>query len=111
MVKDSTQESGEIGANGVRVKGRRSSATHCQIAGILRGFGILIEDLILKGEEIIVSLESVGDNHRMRKRGGKKGGLLLGKCCWEKLFKRRERYVLKGKKSFQTFLEAFEKKK
>ena len=102
MVKDSTQESGEIGANGVRVKGRRSSATHCQIAGILRGFGILIEDLILKGKEIIISLESVGDNHRVKKKDGKKGGLFLSKCCWRKLFKRRGKVRVERQKIFSN---------
>jgi hypothetical protein len=105
-------QGGELGSDGIRIEIRRSSTTHRDIASCLRGFGVLVEDFLLKGEEVVEIFEGCVDDHCMGEGWGKMGGLDAGKCC-EKNFSNGERMVScrKAKNLFRTVLEAFEKKK
>ena len=76
MIQYPSEEGSEPGAKRSRIEVRRSCTTHCDVAGRLRGFRIIIEDFFLEGEEIVEGLKYVV-NHR-KKEGWKEGWWL---CC------------------------------
>ena len=108
MIQYPSEEGSEPGAKIGRIEVGRSCTTHCDVAGRLRGFRIIIKDLFLEGEEIVEGLKYVVD-HRKKGRMERRMGAVLLASAVEKNFSNGERATwrkaLDGKNLFETFLE------
>jgi hypothetical protein len=102
---------GELGSNGIRIEIRRSSTTHRDIASRLCGFGVIVEDLLLKSEEVVETFEGCVEDHIVGEGWEKRGGLVASKCC-EKNFSNGERMIRwrKAKIFSKRFLRRLKRK-